>query len=319
MPTGAVTVVGAGLAGLVAARRLADAGRAVVVLEAGVVGGRLATHVLAGARLDAGAQFFTVRSPELEAATAGWRDQGLVSVWSRGFGPEPDGHPRYRVEGGMAALAAHLAEGLDVRPGTPVQDVAATPSGWALSWDDGRLDGGPAILATPVPVALDLLDAGGIELAPDAAALRAVEYERTLALLVVLDRPSTLAPPGGLPRDDGPFSFVADNALKGVSEVPALTLHASASVSRERWEDAEEGVVADLLAAAASYIGEARVVATAVDRWAFATPRSPIAERCVVVAEEPAPLVLAGDAYGGPRVEGAFLSGRAAADAVLSG
>mgnify|MGYP003327423128 CR=1 FL=1 len=110
-----VVVIGSGLAGLTAARRLADAGRSVVILDKGRrPGGRMATEELAGgARADKGAQFFTVRSPELATAMVAWQDQGLVHEWCRGF-TSPDGHPRYAVAGGMAALPAALAAGLEV-------------------------------------------------------------------------------------------------------------------------------------------------------------------------------------------------------------
>ena len=111
-----VAIVGAGLAGLMAARPLADAGHEVVLLDKGrSPGGRLATRRVGAAVIDHGAQFFTVRSDAFAAHVGAWRRDGLVTEWCRGFGSEPDGYPRYAVRGGMNALAKHLARGLDVR------------------------------------------------------------------------------------------------------------------------------------------------------------------------------------------------------------
>lgn len=58
-----VAVVGGGIAGLVAARDLAAAGRDVVLLEAtDRVGGTVASHVVAGLTLDSGAESFATRT-----------------------------------------------------------------------------------------------------------------------------------------------------------------------------------------------------------------------------------------------------------------
>lgn len=61
-----IVIVGAGLAGLAAARRLEDAGRDVVVLEASDgVGGRVRTDEVDGYRLDRGFQVLLTAYPEL--------------------------------------------------------------------------------------------------------------------------------------------------------------------------------------------------------------------------------------------------------------
>ncbi len=69
--------------------------------------------------------------------------------------------------------------------------------------------------------------------------------QRTLALLAVLDRPSAIAAPGGV-QGEAPFQFVADNALKGVSDVPALTLHADAEWSSAHWDCTNEEIAQEL-------------------------------------------------------------------------
>ncbi|MCZ2097620.1 MAG: FAD-dependent oxidoreductase [Anaerolineae bacterium] len=113
-----VLVVGAGLAGLMAARTLVEQGARVIVVDKGrSVGGRLATRRIDGGVADHGAQFFTVRDPAFGAFVERWITEGLVFEWSRGWSDGSlsvtrDGHPRYAVRGGMNALAKHLAKGL---------------------------------------------------------------------------------------------------------------------------------------------------------------------------------------------------------------
>ena len=243
---------------------------------------------------------------------------GLVRIWSHGFG-DHDGHPRYVVSGGMNALARHLAEGLDVRVGIEVREIGPGPSGWRLAGDDTILEAEAVVLTAPVPQSLLVLAAGGTVLDADlAAGLAAIEYDRVLAVLAVLDGTSAVPAPGGIQLSDGPFTFVADNAAKGVSAVPALTAHTTDEVARARWDDDPDTVLADLLAVAAPWIGTARVAAAQLKRWRYAAPRRTWPDACCVAATRPGPLVLAGDAFDGPRVEGAVDSGVAAADAVIA-
>ena len=68
-----ILVVGAGLAGLMAAQTLQHQGRRVVVVDKGhSVGGRLATRRIGPGRADYGAQFFTIRSPEFQTLAEPW-------------------------------------------------------------------------------------------------------------------------------------------------------------------------------------------------------------------------------------------------------
>jgi predicted NAD/FAD-dependent oxidoreductase len=318
-PVQDVVVVGAGLAGLAAARELERRGRRVTVIDKGrSVGGRLATRRVDGARLDHGAQFFTQRGPEMAALVAELSEAGLVRVWCRGF-TEPDGHPRHVVVGGMNALAKHLASGLqDVRTGVPATAVRHTRSGWVVDTAAGQVTAAAALLTAPVPQSLALLDAGGTRLdAGIRPVLDEIAYDSAMAVLVVLDRPAAVPAPGAVQLAHGPFSFVADNRVKGISEVTALTLHTTDAWSRPRWDLDDDTVLAEALAAAAPWLGDAEVVDAQVKRWRYASPRRGWPEPCCVAVDGDEPQVLAGDAFDGPRVEGAYRSGLAAATAVL--
>jgi predicted NAD/FAD-dependent oxidoreductase len=95
-----------------------------------------------------------------------------------------------------------------------------------------------------------------------------------------------------------------------------VTFHTHPDWSLVWWErlDAHEA----LLDAAVPWLGGSRVVASQLKRWRFATPRPIWPDPCWTSEDGPGPLVLAGDAFAGPRVEGAAVSGLAAADALLS-
>ena len=315
-----VTIVGAGLAGLLAGQALHTAGHDVVLLDKGrSPGGRLATRRIGGAVLDHGAQFFTVRSEVFAAHVDRWQRSGLVTEWCRGFGAQPDGHPRYAVRGGMNALAKHLAEGLDVRCSTMVFAIRPAPRGqWSVGIDDGtEVLADALIVTTPTPQASSLLMTSGVMVPTE---IGRTEYDRTLALLAVLDGAPDIPSPGGLQQPHEAISFVGDNVAKGVSEVPAITVHASAAWSEAHWDDDPAAAQGLLIELARPWLGKAAVVESQLKRWRFATPRTLWPDPCWAATEADgagAPLVLAGDAFAGPRVEGAALSGLAAAAAIL--
>lgn len=323
-------MVGAGASGLVAAAALA-ADHDVVVLDKGRgVGGRMATRRVQEATFDHGAQFVTTHSDTFARVVEDWTSAGVTRPWYRGqVGPRgtdgDDGHVRHRGTVSMNAVAKHLAQDLDVRTGTRVHSLSAADGRWRLSCSTTTaagedvaaevLSADAVVLSPPVPQTLELLAAGGVELAAaDAELLARIEYAPCIAVMAVLDQPPGLPAPGAVAPARGPLDWIADNRTKGISAVPAVTLHVGQRASRDWWDLPDPEVVQLALdAAAPSMEGRAVAVASSVQRWRYARPTAGHHERCLV-PRATAPMVLVGDAFGEAKVEGAVLSGLAGAE-----
>lgn len=316
-------MVGAGLSGLVAAQRLRAEGIQTLVVDKGrSVGGRLATRRIGDATLDHGAQFFTVRSPEFQQQVDTWLSEAVIDVWCEGFEVH-DGYPRYRASGGMNQLARSLTEGLDIVTRAPVQSVSPGSDTWAVSYEEGArdLDEAVAVLLTaPVPQSLALLRSGGVVHSEAASGLDDIKYHRVIALLATTTGQPQLGPIGAKQQPDDPsFSFVADNKAKGISTETALTFHTAHARSAELWDLGDDEIRRQLLPHAATTVGldPSDFTQVQVKKWRYSGPVTPWPDRSVVVAEQPGPILMAGDAFGGPKVEGAFLSGRHAAETLI--
>jgi renalase len=326
-------VIGAGLSGLVAATVMHQAGKTVAVLEQdSAVGGRMAswrsdagtaTGLRSRAVFDLGAQYFTIRDERFDLMVDSWKKEGFVREWSRGFATSDgsfysDGIARYRGIPDMAAIPEHIARGLDVRLGMRISSLSWIGATWRITIEDGRiLDSDSIILTPPVPLSLALVDAGHVKV-PKAPRdiLNRIEYEPCIAVMVLLQDSARLPAPGGMWSVGEPISWIADNHVKGVSpKGGAVTVHAGPDFSHDQWLADDVTIVRELVAAAGEWLGSP-VIDAQVKRWPYSKPYMTYPEP-VLHLRNPGPLIFAGDAFAGPRIEGAALSGLAAAAALL--
>lgn len=318
-------IIGAGLSGLSAANDLQQAGHNVLLVDKGRgLGGRLAGRRIGEATFDHGAQFMTTRDQRFATTVQQWVKIGVAKEWYSsypGSSEQSSGHPRYRGVPTMTAIAKHLATDLNILRSVRVLDIAQQGNQWLATLDNGETVIAKSMLITsPIPQTLELLASGNIQLSSDKQArLDRIEYEACMAVMAVLDGPSMIPAPGAIAPQDGSISWLADNQQKGVSTLPAVTIHGSAAFSLEHFDEDRQIVGQQLIDAAQPFLG-ANVTEFQVHGWRYSKPSVVDPEACMLVSSDTPlpPLVLAGDAFDGPRVEGAVVSGWAAA-AVLAG
>lgn len=318
-----IAIVGAGLAGLVAAHRLTAAGLGVQVFDKGRgVGGRLSTRREGERQFDHGAQYFTVESAEFRAAVDDWLAQGVAAEWTGRIaatdapGQFTSSAPKTRYVGvpTMSAIAKHLAARINVSSSVRIAALDRHAGQWRLTDDAGQThDGFIAVLvALPAPQAADLLVASPAL----ANACRTVTMRPCWAVMAALTAPLA-APFDGLFVNQGPLSWIArDNSKPGRPPAEAWVLHASREWSEANLEFPAEVVADELVAAWREVVGVTLAVENVTaHRWRYSGPAEPLAERCLADADRG--LFAAGDWCGGPRVEGAYLSGSAAAERII--
>lgn len=327
-----IAVIGAGIAGLACARALQARGAQVIVFDKGTVpGGRATTRVTAHGNFDHGAQYFTVQHHRFENELAGWQREGVVQPWSarviafserrvvdKAMSVEP-----YVAVPGMSELGRYLATGLDLHLSTPITRIDASGGRrglWHVQSASGRglAVGGfdAVVVAVPSPRAATLLN-GHTEL---VAPMLTVQWAPCWAAMVALAHPAGTDFDAAFVNDDPILGWVArDNAkpdratVAGVAE--RWVLHAKPRWSQEYLEMEPTQAGQWLLRAFSARIGHGlKPRWLAAHRWRFATPVNPLPQACLWDARQR--IGVCGDWCNGPRVEGAFLSGIAMAEAI---
>ena len=314
-------IVGAGISGLMAATYLAEKGKNSVIFDKGRgPGGRMSTRRFGDFRLDHGAQFFTVRDPRFEKYVQGWEKAGVAKIWCKGFSGTGDGHPRFRGTEGMNSIPKWLAGQLDVRTGHKVKSIRFVNNLWHLDFENSQSVSADQLLMTsPVPQTIALLEAGQVELAPTTRNfLSLISYDPCISLMVIPKKPLFMPEHGGWQINEEPLQFVADNQLKGLPNPgQALTFHLGPQTSTEHWESGPERL-SELVTRELRERGKDLVIEDIqIHRWRYSQP-SLLHNESFLVAEGVPNLVYAGDAFAGPKIEGAALSGLSAAKYMIA-
>ncbi|MEM1053246.1 MAG: FAD-dependent oxidoreductase, partial [Pseudomonadota bacterium] len=275
-------------------------------------GGRMATRraEIGGQAVsfDHGAQYFTAREPAFRAAVAAWEEQDAVGSWPAAGDDAWVGKP------GMNGPIRVMADSLNVRWGVRALSLVREETGWHVDAGDHSFAAKRVLIAVPAEQAAELLE----EAAPDLAAIAsAVRSEPCWAVMVAFEKGLEIAP-DSLRSAEAPIAWAARNSAKpGRVGKECWVLHASPTRSRELIDLPKEAAANVLLADFWEQTGAQpqKPSHLTAHRWLYAMP--------VAVKGNPARydagngVGIAGDYLHSPRVEGAFLSGKALAALVM--
>ena len=310
-------IIGGGISGLIAATLLQRQGLKVTVLDKGRgIGGRVATRRLKHLDsvvgiFDYGAQYFGVEHPQFQVWVDDWLEKKVIKQWCQGFA-EVDGKPRYCGVEGTRGIAKYLAQYLDVHTSTRVVKLHYDQQ-WSIITDSDRTYQGDILIMTPpVPQSLALLADSAIALPSDIqTSLEAVSYHSCIAVLALLEKPSKIPSPGGIAVENESLVWLADNHQKGISpDGYSVTIHASPDFSDRYYNCTDKEISQKILTAAAPWLNSP-VIKYQVHRWRYSLPKTFYGSQCLSLSS--LPLIMAGDAFVSPNIEGAVLSGIAAA------
>lgn len=310
-----IAIIGAGLAGLACATQLAAQGHHITLYDkARGPGGRMSTRRFAtpygDAVADHGAQYFTARDADFQSEVANWAAHNVVTRWPDIADDVWIGTPS------MNAIIRHLAAPFDVQWNCRAEALVRHADGWTISGLPDCTVYDTVILAIPSEQAITFLAQHDFDMARTAMRAR---FQPCWTLLLAFEE--RLATDQSILRDHGPIGWAAREADKpgrsGMNgALDCWVVQASASWSATHLEDDAEVVAADLQAALAESLGIALPppIAHSTHRWRYAMS-SGLGEAALWNPE--LGLGVCGDWMLGPRIECAWLSGRALANQII--
>ena len=303
-------MIGAGISGLVCARRLVAQGVQVLILEKSrSLAGRCASRKFGDHVVDSGVQYFTLRNPvvrkEIQLVSGDQLQTISPPVYENGK-IYREGEERFYLAGGNNRFGKLLAEGLEVRKESEVRGVFPQGKKWEVA---GELFDG-VVSSAPWPQSAALFGMRESEVAFEPNLTACLEY------LIPWDggRYATLDSTG-----QDPLAWVGcENAKEGRIQKgkSVYVVQASTSYSREHLEADPTWWIQDLQKRVEKEWGldQEKRGATFGHRWRYAR-RSRGAPQPSALADG---LYLCGDSVTDSRVESVWQSGMEVAEKVLA-
>ena len=308
-----VLVIGAGMTGISCARQLHAAGLDVVVLDKGRgIGGRMATRRAdingQTIRFDHGAQYVTARDAGFQQALNEISDSAVL--WADAGKPGA-----YAGVPGMSSIPKALAEGLTIHQSERVEQLELQGDCWLTTTEDKSWKAKRVVMTVPFPQVAPIIG----EDHPLSVKLTALEFAPCMTLMaafkpqVELDKATRLNAASDL-------SWIAYNSGKPGREdvIDAWLAQASVewSAARVNQDKAKSEQEMQVLLCEALSLDPANMLHSAFHSWLYARIVNPMGVPYLV--DETQSLYLGGDWCLGARVESAWQSGTAIAQALTA-
>ncbi|MFT5199500.1 MAG: renalase [Planctomycetota bacterium] len=319
-----VAIVGAGISGVSAALRLQEVGIQAELFDRGRgVGGRCSSRQATPYAFDHGAQYFTVRDRIFGESVKVWRERGWIAPWQgrivaldgKGSISETGATERWVGTPSMSDLPSALASDLKVRSNCNVEHMEPAGKDWELFDQNGASLGSfeRVLLAMPPGQALRLLPPYN----PLGRHIQSLAMQPCWALMLGFEGPLQVDFDGAF-CSESPLSWISRNNSKpGRPQGEAWVLHANPAWSTEHSGADRDSIRVKLELALRKLTSRSLPAIEHADlhRWGMALPVDKLTHQ--VWMDRAGGIALAGDAYMGGRIEGAYLSGRLAAEALV--
>src|SRR2546423_12967270 len=319
--------MGAGTAGLSAARLLAKAGHQLIVFEgAGEVGGRCATRRVENYLFDTGATSIAPRGKSLDKVMLKELDTSdLIKVQkpiythnSLRVSVGDPGHmivDRYTYKSGNSKLPLLLAEGLTVRSKDEIKGIEKHNGTYKIQGEEFEA----VIIATPLPETTRILESSG-----EQRPIGFVHYRACISVLLGYDKEMPEVHYHAIvdPEQRHPLTWLCIESVKCPGRAPegqtAMVAQLSPQFSANHYEDDDGALVSCTVEYIERLYGAAWGAPKVFDvkRWRYSQPENLALFDSVNTPS--AKLVIASDGLVGGRVEYAYEAGARAAKLLMT-
>ncbi|MEL7834873.1 NAD(P)/FAD-dependent oxidoreductase [Fodinibius sp. Rm-B-1B1-1] len=326
-----IGIIGASISGLIAGKRLAEAGHDVTIIEKNrSLGGRLKTVALDDLTLDVGLTHFDVETNTFGSFVSDMESKGAIQKWTKEFSlfdgaelydvdPNSDARQYYCGTAGLQDMAESMSRWVDIKSEekagglTYIGPDRTRKRSWMINLTDVTVFECDAVI-----IATSAVDAYGvIQTAQNRTQTRKiirhideVRYDGCFSLAATYENqgvPSWR----GIECEHSSIRWISNESSKQNTDTAALVIQSTPDFYRKHAQKSEKEIQELLLEEASEIIGgwAHRPKSTYVENWKYFNAQNSIDEYFMELEMEDAPLALIGDYLGGSSLENAFVSG----------